>query len=205
MSDVLCVMNDGKYMRPLLITILVLVGFLTFNPSQADARRGFAIGLGPVGNIFVIDTAPIMDPGVGGYTYFQYRFEEQLAFQANFMITTQDGDDSSGNSDSGVLFLGMPTIDLKFFLFRDNAQWDPYISLGTGLYILTEGSRNNGTGGVGMGASIGIGTDYYISPAISVGVEGVFRTIGIITDLDTPSGSAAIFPYGLNANIAFHF
>src|SRR3989344_7508597 len=93
------------------------------------ARQGFSIGMGPVGNIYLIDTTPVMDPGVGGFMFFQYRFQEQIAFETSFLMTSQDGDtDGSGpNDDTGILFLGMPVFDVKFFLGRDDPKWDPYI------------------------------------------------------------------------------
>lgn len=171
---------------------------------HAQDRRGFAVGMGPVGNIYLIDTIPIMDPGIGGYTFFQYRFAEQLAFQAGFMITTQGGANVSANDDS-ILFLGMPTLDLKFYFLSGQPDLDPFVSLGTGFYILTEGDVSNNSGGVGVGANLGVGLDYYITSVISLGFEGVFRTIGIISDLGTPSNSTAIFPYSLMGNVAFHF
>lgn len=190
-------------LKTLFICLLVVIVSL-FSSLEAFARRGFSLGLGPVGNIYVIDTIPIMDPGIGGYTFFRYRFAEQLAFQTGFLITTQDGKNVS-SGDNGILFLGMPTLDLKLFLRGGEPRFDPFVSLGTGLYILTEGSNGNDTGGIGVGTNIGIGFDYYLTRVISVGFEGVFRTIGIISDFGTPSRSAAIFPYSLMGNVAFHF
>lgn len=184
--------------------LLFLIGIGTLLAAPVEARRGFAIGLGPLGNIYVIDTVPVMDPGIGGYTYFGYRFIEQLAFQAGFLITTQGGTNVSA-ADNGILFLGMPTLDLKYYFLTGEPAFDPYVSIGTGFYILTEGNISNDTGGVGVGANLGLGVDYYLSERISIGLEGVFRTIGIISDLGTPSNSRAIFPYSLMANIAFHF
>ncbi len=187
-----------------LFFILPVITLCFVMTAEAQDRRGFAVGMGPVGNVYVIDTVPVMDPGIGGYTFFQYRFLEQLAFQAGFMITTQGGSSVSANDDS-ILFLGMPTIDLKYYFLTGDSAFDPFISLGTGFYILTEGDVSNNSGGVGIGANLGVGVDYYVTQTISVGFEGVFRSIGIISDLGTPSNSTAIFPYSLMANVAFHF
>ncbi len=172
--------------------------------TPAQARRGFSVGLGPVGNIFLIDTIPVLDPGIGGYTFFQYRFAEQFAFQTGFFITRQSGTNVS-SGDSGILLLGMPTLDLKFFFLTGEPRIDPFISLGTGMYFLTEGSISDDTGGIGVGTNLGIGFDYYVTEIVSLGFEGVFRTIGIISDFGTPSRSSALFPYSLMANVAFHF
>ncbi len=189
--------------KSLLIGSVLILGLLG-SAQDASARRGFAIGLGPVGNIFLIDTIPVMNPGIGGYTYFQYRFAEQFAFQASFLITHQSGTNVS-SGDGGILFLGMPTLDLKYYFLTGDPRFDPFVSIGTGLFILTEGSRSDGTGGIGVGANLGVGFDYYVTEAVSVGFEGVFRTVGIISDFGTPSSSSAFFPYSLMANVAFHF
>jgi len=185
-----------------LMWILLVVAL--FRPEPAEARRGFAIGLGPVGNFYTVNTIPIMKPGGGGYTYFDYRFSDELAFQVGFMITVQNGRNVS-SGDNGIIFLGMPTIALKYFFLRGQPRFDPYLSLGTGLYILTEGSIGNDTGGVGVGTNLGAGFDFYVNNTISLGMETVFRTIGIISDFGTPSASAAIFPFTLTGNVAFHF
>lgn len=191
--------------RRILIPAFVLtLCILQFPMHTAEARRGFAIGLGPMGNIYVIDTIPVMDPGFGGFTYFQYRFAEQLAFKTGFFLTTQDGANVS-SGDTGILLLGMPTLDLQYFFRQGRPKIDPYASLGTGFFMLSEGSIGNSTGGVGVGTSLGVGVDYYFSEAVSLGFEGSFRTIGIISDFGTPSSSAAIFPYSLMLSIGFHF
>lgn len=185
------------------VFLLVMLFVLLFS-LRAEARQGFAIGLGPVGNIYVIDTIPIMDPGVGGHVFFNYRFQEQLAFQASFLMAAQDGANVSAN-DGGILFLAMPAMDLKYYFLREDPRWDPYIGTGLGLYWLTEGRTDNNTGGVGLGAQLGVGFDFYLTETISLGFEGVFRSIGLVTNLGTPSASTAIFPYSLLGNIAFHF
>ena len=186
----------------LILTLLTLASSMA--SRSAEARQGFAIGMGPVGNIFLVDTIPIIDPGIGGPMFFNYRFAEQLAFQTGFMLTSQDGTNVS-NGDNGILFLGMPTVDLKYYFLKNDPKFDPYISTGLGLYWLTEGSRGDSTGGLGMGAQIGVGFDFYIADAVSLGFDGVFRSIGLITNLSTPSASTAIFPYSLMGNVAFHF
>ena len=99
----------------------------------------------------------------------------------------------------------MPTIDFKFYFLKNDSRFDPYALTGLGVYWLTEGSVNDSSGGVGLGAQLGVGCDFYVAEAISVGVQGVFRSIGLITNLGTPSSSTAIFPFSLQGNVAFHF
>lgn len=187
-----------------LLALSILTLLFVFTPRPSEARQGFAVGMGPVGNIYLIDTIPVMDPGVGGHFFFDYRFQEQIAFETTFMISTQSGTNVS-SGDNGILFLGMPTMDVKFYLLKNDPRFDPFVSTGVGVYWLTEGNISNATGGVGLGAQIGVGFDYYLTDPISVGFMGVFRSIGLITNFGTPSASTAIFPYSLMGNIAFHF
>lgn len=186
--------------------LLILSGLLSLLllTRISEARQGFTVGFGPVGNIYLVDTIPVMDPGIGGHVFFDYRFQEQMAFETSFLISTQDGTNVS-NNDNGILFLGMPTFDFKFYLLKNDPRFDPFVSTGVGLYWLTEGSVGNSTGGIGLGAQIGVGFDFYITDPISVGFVGNFRSIGLITNLGTPSASTAIFPYSLQGNVAFHF
>lgn len=190
-------------MKKIMLAAL-LAAASTLPLRAAEARQGFAVGLGPAGNIFLIDTIPIMDPGFGGHVFFNYRFHEQFAFETSFLITTQDGTNVS-SGDNGILFLGMPTFDFKYYFLKNDPRFDPYAAVGVGLYWLTEGSVGDSTGGVGLGAQLGVGFDYYITDAISLGFQGVFRSIGLITNFGTPSASTAIFPYSLLGNVAFHF
>jgi hypothetical protein len=187
-----------------LFFIFLMMGIMLLNGRSSEARQGFSVGFGPMGNIFLIDTQPTLDPGIGGYAFFNYRFQEQFAFETKFLLTTQDGTGTS-EGDNGILLLGMPTFDLKFYLLKNDPRFDPYLATGLGLYWLTEGSDSNDSGGIGLGAQIGVGFDFYVTDTISTGFEGVFRSIGMITDLDTPSSSTAIFPYSLMGNVAFHF
>ncbi len=189
-------------MKKVAAVIVVLVA--CWFSRSADARQGFAVGVGPIGNIYLIDTIPVMDPGIGGHAFFNYRFQDQLAFEATFMMSTQGGANVSA-TDNGILFLGMPTFDLKYYFLKNDPAFDPYIAMGLGVYWLTEGSVSNSTGGMGLGAQLGVGFDYYVAEQISLGFQGVFRSIGLITNMGTPSASTAIFPYSLLGNVAFHF
>ena len=184
---------------------ILLIGFAAVSqPKSVEARQGFAVGMGPIGNIYLIDTIPIMDPGVGGHVFFNYRFGDQFAFETSFIVTSQDGTNVSAG-DNGMLFMGMPAFDFKYYFLKNDPRFDPFAAVGVGLYWLTEGSAGNSTGGMGLGAQIGVGSDFYITDVISLGFEGIFRSIGLITNFGTPSASTAIFPFSLQGNVAFHF
>ena len=189
-------------MRRLWFVVLFLASMV---PFSASARQGFSVGMGPIGNVYLIDTIPVLDPGVGGYMFFDYRFHEQVAFETSFLLSSQDGNNGGSTADNGILLLGMPVFDIKLYLLENEPRWDPYVKTGVGVYFITEGSLSNSTGGVGMGSQLGLGFDYYLADFVSLGFEGVFRSIAVITDFGTPSKSSSVFPYSLMGNIAFHF
>ncbi|MDO8462189.1 MAG: outer membrane beta-barrel protein [Deltaproteobacteria bacterium] len=197
-------------MKKQIITLAGLLMFLCFTqPAIAGDddngdRRGFTVGFGPIGNFYLIDTTPIMDPGIGGYVYFDYRFHPQVAFETSFFISSQDGTNIS-KGDGNILLLGIPTFDIKLYFREGNPSFDPYATTGIGVYILTEGTVANSTGGAGMGAQVGLGFDYYLTSMISLGMQGTFRSVSVISDFGTPSKSAAIFPYSVHGNVSFHF
>jgi hypothetical protein len=175
--------------------------------SFAHARNtagNFTIGLGPVGNVYVVDSSPELDPGVGGYLYLDYRWSPQFSTQFGVVVTTQDGTGIS-NGDDGIEFLGIPTFDLKFYILSDPSRWDPYGLIGMGVYAITEGTAKNGTTAVGIGANLGIGCDFYITEKISVGMSGVFRSIGLIDSTGGANNGTSLFPFSIMGNVAYHF
>ncbi len=169
-----------------------------------SAAGNYSVGLGPVGNVYVVDTNPELDPGVGGYVYFDYRWSPQFSTQFGVIVTTQDGTGIS-NGDNGIEFLGIPTFDLKFYILSEPSRWDPYGLIGMGVYATTEGSVNNGTWAVGVGANLGLGTDFYITEKWSVGLSFIFRSIGLITDTSGSNNGTALFPFSMMGNVAYHF
>lgn len=173
--------------------------------AQATTAGGnFSVGFGPVGNIYVVDSNPELDPGVGGYLYFDYRWSPQFSTQFGVLVTTQDGTGISAG-DGGIEFLGIPTFDLKFYILREPSRWDPYGLIGIGVYATTEGSVNNGTWALGVGADIGLGTDFYITEQWSVGLAAIFRSIGLIDSTGGSNNGTALFPFSIMGNVAYHF
>jgi opacity protein-like surface antigen len=189
--------------------ILTLAAIAAIVMAAGEARAttaggNYSVGLGPVGNIYVVDSNPELDPGVGGYLYFDYRWSPQFSTQFGVIVTTQDGTGISAG-DGGIEFLGIPTFDLKFYIFSEPSRWDPYGLIGIGVYAVTEGSQNNGTWALGVGADIGIGTDFYITEKWSVGLAAIFRSIGLIDSTGGPNNGTALFPFSMMGNVAYHF
>lgn len=177
---------------------------VSFAAKAGTAAGNYTVGLGPVGNIYVVDSNPELDPGVGGYVYFDYRWSPQFSTQFGVLVTTQDGTGIS-RGDNGIEFLGIPTFDLKFYILSSPSRWDPYGLIGMGVYATTEGSQSNGTVAIGIGANLGLGCDFYISERFSIGLSAIFRSIGLIDSVSGSQNGTALFPLSLLANVAYHW
>lgn len=175
----------------------------SYGNSSSGSVGSFAIKIGPVGNIFVVDSNTQLDPGIGGYIAFDYRFHPHFSAEAGVMVTVQDGTGIS-SGDNNILLLGIPTFDLKYYFIGDS-RWDPYALLGFGFYALTEGSAENGTTAVGVGANLGIGCDYFVTEHVSLGAAAIFRSIALIESIGGDRNGSALFPFSLSANFAYHF
>src|SRR3989338_7528316 len=144
-----------QFILPVLFLLTSLLSFSAYAGSG-----NFAIGGGPVGNLFVVDSRPEMTPGVGGHVYFDYRWSPQLSTTITILVTTEDGT-GPDRADKGIEFLGMPSFDIKYYFINRPSRWDPYIHTGIGWYVVTEGSVNNRTISICLGANLGVGFDYY--------------------------------------------
>lgn len=191
------------------IFFLPLFGFLIFSFIPfAFARSSKTLTLGPIaiGNIQLLNTFPQFDPGPGGGVYFDYRFNQRFSLTIDAWATVHQGSGIS-DGDNDIVIMGLPTATLKLYLLDDEAsKWDPYLGVGLGAYATTEGSLADGTNGVGLGAQIDVGIDYHFTDVISVGFDGIFRSMSIITSLSNSGNNAlALIPYSLVAKVGFHF
>ena len=184
--------------------ILLLVVVVLMSVGTKAYAQYYTVGVGPVGNIFVVDSNPQLSPGIGGYLFFDYRWSPQLSTQISVMVTTEDGEGVS-NGDNGIEFLGIPTFDIKYYLISSVSRWDPYLLVGVGVYAISEGSRDNGTMAVGVGANIGMGCDFYFNDRWSTGLTASFRSIGLIDSTKGTNNGKALFPVSLMGNVAYHF
>lgn len=192
-------------MKKIIATVFAFALILACAEATAATAGGnFSVGVGPAGNVYVVDSSPELDPGVGGYLYFDYRWSPQFSTQFGVLVTTQDGTGVSAG-DGGIEFLGIPTFDLKFYILREPSRWDPYGLIGMGVYATSEGSVNNGTWAVGIGANIGLGTDFYITEQWSLGLTAIFRSIGLIDSTSGANNGTALFPFSMMGNVAYHF
>ena len=183
--------------------IIVLFAAILITPLAANAEN-FTVGGGPMGNIFVIDANPELGPGVGGYLYFDYRWSPQISTQFNVIVTTEDGEGIS-NGDNGIEFLGIPTIDLKYYLLSSESHWDPYLMAGIGVYAISEGTVGNGTFALGFGADAGLGLDYYFTEKWSLGLAASFRSIGLVDSTSGSNNGKAVFPFSMTGKKRIKF
>lgn len=183
---------------------VIIVLFICSSSYAGTTAGNYTLGVGAVGNIFVVDSSPELDPGVGGYIYFDYRWSPQFSTQFGVVVTTEDGKGTS-SGDNGIIFMGIPTFDLKFYILSKESRWDPYGLIGVGFYAITEGSQSNGTMAFGIGADLGVGCDFYISERFSLGLSTVFRSIGFIDSIDGNRNGTALFPLSLMGNFAYHW
>lgn len=183
--------------------VIVAIALLLMIASKANAQY-YSVGLGPVGNIFAVESSPNLGPGVGGSLFFDYRWNPQLSTQIGLLVTDEDGK-GVDSGDKNIFFIGAPTLDIKYYLLSSVSRWDPYLIAGVGFYLSSEGSVTNGSLAVGVGANVGVGCDFYFNDRWSVGTTATFRSVGLIDSTSGPKAGTALFPVSLTGNVAYHF
>ena len=184
--------------------LLLFICFLATSPSvEARSSKNMTIGILAMGNFQLIDTQPEFDPGPGGGIYFDYRFNQRFSIQIDAWATNHSGNNNFDGDSFEIL--GIPTFTIKLYFMDDEAsRWDPYAGLGVGAFATTEGSVANGTQGVGLGAQIEVGFDYYLTDIFSIGFAGAFRSGGIINSLGQ-NRATALIPFSVMGRAGFHF
>lgn len=187
------------------VFFVLAVFFCLASPAFADSNSGraasagnFTIGLGPIGNFYFTNRRPEMSPGVGALVYFDYRWSPELSTTTSIMMVAQNGKDRDGG-ETNIIFLGLPTFDVKYYFITNPSRLDPYANVGVGYYALTAGSRGRGVAS-GLGAQIGGGVDYFITSRFSAGLQAAFRSIAMLG-----SGATGTFPLSLMGTFGFHF
>ena len=184
--------------------LLLFICFLATSPSvEARSSKNMTIGILAMGNFQLIDTQPEFDPGPGGGIYFDYRFNQRFSIQIDAWATNHSGNNNFDGDSFEIL--GIPTFTIKLYFMDDEAsRWDPYAGLGVGAFATTEGSVANGTQGVGLGAQIEVGFDYYLTDIFSIGFAWAFRSGGIINSLGQ-NRATALIPFSVMGRAGFHF
>lgn len=166
--------------------------------TSGGASGNYTIGIGPVGNFYFTHHRPDLSPGVGALIYFDYRWSPELSTTASVMMLVQDGRNLDRGANNIVL-MGLPTFDMKYYFVTNPSKWDPYAAAGIGYYAVTKGSLGRGMAS-GLGAEVGGGFDYYITPKISLGAAGYFRSLALLG-----GGATGLFPVSVLGNFGYHF
>ncbi|MBU1918273.1 MAG: outer membrane beta-barrel protein [bacterium] len=162
------------------------------------------VGVNIMGNIQLVDTLPVMDMGIGGGIFFDYRFNQRFSFMLEGFFTLQNGKGASA-AENTIYFFAIPAATFKVYFLDSLAQIDPYIGVGVGFYGLLEGDDSNNTGGFGVGAQIEVGLEYLVADNLVLGVGGTYRSIGIINSLSGTANASVYMPYTLFGRIAYRF
>ena len=192
-------MKPWKTIPLLLFSFILLISLAPTRPAQA--RQGFGVGIQGLGNFFLTDSIPNLKIGPGGGIWFDYRFNQRWAIETDLNFSIHNGKGVS-TGDNNMWLLGVPTIQLKFYLVGRETRIDPYLLAGVGVFVLTEGSVSNNSGGVGMGGLFGIGSDFWVTDWMTLGLVAKFRPIAIIQG---NSRSAGLINFSMQGNIAWHF
>lgn len=156
------------------------------------------------GSVQLVDTLPTLDPGIGGGVFFDNRFNDRFSIAIEAFAITQDGDGASG-AENSIEFLGIPTATIKLYLLGATSKFDPYIGIGIGVYALTEGSIDNSSFGLGIGAQIETGLDYVLTDTLALSVGGVYRSVGLLNSLSGTANATTYMPYTLFGRIGYKF
>lgn len=172
--------------------------------SLPALAENFSVTAGAMGNIYVVDARPQLDPGVGGFFAFDYRWAPELSTTFSVLVTTQNGTGiSAGNNN--ILVFGIPTVDFKYYPVPEATYFDPFMLAGVGFYLVSDGSGGNGTQAAGMGAQAGVGCDFYFTQKLSAQFMGIFRSIALIDGISGSNNGTAIFPFSLQGGLSYHF
>lgn len=185
-----------------IIAVMTLLASCALAPT-AHAEN-FSVTAGAMGNIYVVDARPQLDPGIGGFFAFDYRWAPEVSTTFSVLVTTQNGTGiSAGNNN--ILVFGLPTIDFKYYPIPEASHFDPFLMAGVGFYLVSDGSGGAGTQAAGMGAQAGLGCDFYFTQKLSFQAAGVFRSIALIDAVSGSNNGTAIFPFSLQGGLSYHF
>lgn len=185
-----------------IIAVITLLASCVLTPTVH--AENFSVTAGGMGNIYVVDARPQLEPGVGGYFAFDYRWAPEVSTTFSVLVTTQNGTGiSTGNNN--ILVFGIPTVDFKYYPIPEASHFDPFLMAGVGFYLVSDGSGGTGTQAAGMGAQAGIGCDFYFTQKLSFQAQGVFRSIALIDAISGSNNGTAIFPFSLQGGLSYHF
>jgi len=187
--------------------LLLVFSVLLIFPLTSYAYDGYSnktIGVNVYGSVPLVDTNPILELGIGGGMFFDYRFNERFGIQLESFFTTQDGKGTSA-AEGSIEFVAIPAATFKIFILSELERIDPYFGVGIGFYWLTEGSIANNSAGFGLGAQIEVGLEFLVAQNLMMGVGGTYRSVGLINTLSGTANATTYMPYTLFGRIGYKF
>ncbi|OVE81321.1 hypothetical protein BVY03_03815 [bacterium K02(2017)] len=186
------------------IILLLIFSLFSFNSHAEGDYYNKTIGGNIYGSIQLVDPLPVVDLGIGGGMFFDYRFNQRFSIMLESFFTTQDGKGRSSGEGS-IEFLAIPVTTFKVYILSDSQRLEPYFGLGVGFYALTEGDISNNTGGYGLGAQVEIGVEFNVADNLMVGVGGTYRSVGLITSLSGNANATSYMPFTMFGRIGYRF
>ena len=186
------------------VLLIAVTGVAHANDGSSVAAYNRTFGGTIFGSVQLADTFPLVDPGIGGGVFFDYRFNNRFSVALEAFGITQDGDRAS-QAEGSIEFLGIPTATVKLYFLGAQSKFDPYIGVGLGFYLLTEGDVENNSFGVGLGAQIETGIDYLVTDTLVFSVGGTYRSVGLLNSLSAPANASTYMPYTLFGRIGYKF
>lgn len=194
---------QGFIFKFLLLTFILGIS-QTAKAEYSALSRPHTAGLTFYGNFQLIDTQPELKPGLGGGFWWDYRFNDRFSFQMEIFIITQKGKDTS-SAENNIELIGIPTTTLKLYVLNRQYSFDPYVGAGLGVYWLNEGSVDNDTGGMGIGAQIELGSDYHFTDSFMGSLGVTYRSVGLINSLDGPANGSAYMTLSVFGRLGYRF
>lgn len=146
---------------------LILLTALSVLPAQAG---NLYLGLGLQGSR-ALDRSDIEGDGGGAELTLGYFFSPNFALELAGFISEFQNDRVEG-------ILGAASVNARLSPFPKE-RLQPYLKAGVGAYFLEENYTDSGL--AGPGANLGVGTELFLAPGLSIGAEATWRFI-VFTD-----------------------
>lgn len=124
----------------------------------------------------------------GGYNFYGHFGVRLPAYFGWHSLRTR----GTAGAEGQVVNTGAQVQGLYRWFKSPKNRWDPYIGVGAGIDLLTEGTREDNTGGFGVSFTLPIGVKYFFKEDIAVMLEAPIRFIRFFGDKLTAGGTSVL-------------